>query len=83
MLLVAAVQVTEHQGGGRFENEEGVLQGVKFLLERRGCVCVLWREHKEVRQENRKHLSDWAVSFLVPSAALASSVILSKKRSEN
>lgn len=37
---MAKAQVTEHQGGQRFENEEGVLQGVKFLLERRVCVAV-------------------------------------------
>lgn len=28
------------KGGERFENEEGVLQGIKFLLERRVCVVV-------------------------------------------
>jgi len=37
---VAKAQVTEHQGGERFENEEGVLQGITFLLERRVCVVV-------------------------------------------
>lgn len=37
---VAQGQVAEHQGGERFENEEGVLQGMKFLLERRVCVVV-------------------------------------------
>lgn len=37
---VAEGQVAEHQGGERFENEEGVLQGMKFLLERRVCVVV-------------------------------------------
>lgn len=37
---VAEAQVAEHHGGERFENEEGVLQGMKFLLERRVCVAV-------------------------------------------
>lgn len=36
----AGAHATEHQGGERFENEEGMLQGIQFLLERR--VCVLW-----------------------------------------
>lgn len=37
---VAKMQVIKQQGSERFENEEGVLQGVEFLLERRVCVVV-------------------------------------------
>lgn len=39
MLPVAQAQVTEHQGGERFENEEGVLQGIKNFFWKEGGVC--------------------------------------------
>lgn len=40
--LLPVAQVTQHQGGERFENEEGVLQGIKISSGKKG-VCVVVR----------------------------------------